>query len=313
MYLIGESVPVEFLNAFYIKLGRGGCWETDSIRSSRLRLGWVGQSVNDINAGRWDVISEQLRNEMPDKPQVATNDLNRLRDIAQSTPEDLWITFHGAKLWWARLAAGRVEEDHISKYRGTLDGWRDTSLSGKLLVVNDLPGKIAQLQGFRGTACRVLEQALLRRVLEGTRSELASRIAHERASLCLRLEIAITELHWKDYETLVDLVFRNAGWKRVSVLGQQAKGYDLELREPITGDRYVVQVKSQANRADLDNTILEFSAADYRKVFFVVHSPTSNLVNAIDLPNHVELVDPTHLAKLALDAGLSTWIEEKVA
>jgi hypothetical protein len=306
-------VFVEFRNAFYIKLGRGGCWEADSIRSSRMRLGWRNQSLSDINAGRWDAIAEQLRNEQPDKPQVATTDLNRLRDITLSTSEDLWITFHGAKLWWARLSPGTVEEDPISKYRVTLHDWRDTSLSGKLLVVNDLPGKIAQLQGFRGTVCRVLEHALLRRVLEGTRSDLASRIAHERTGLCQQLEVAIRELHWKDYETLVDLVFRNAGWVRVSILGQQANGYDLELREPITGDRYVVQVKSQATRADLDGAVRNFSESDYRKVFFVVHSPASNLVNAMDLPSHVELVDPSHLANLALDAGLSTWIEEKVA
>ncbi len=306
-------MPIDFRNAFYIKLGRGGCREADSIRSSRLRLGWRNQFLDDINAGRWDAISEQLRNEHPDKPQVATNDLNRLHDITLSTPDDLWITFHGAKLWWARLAGGPVEEDEVSKYRVTVNGWRDTSLSGKLLVVNDLPGKIAQLQGFRGTACRVLEHALLRRVLEGTRSDLALRIAHERTALCRQLEAAITELHWKDYETLIDLVFRNAGWVRVSVLGQQAKGYDLELREPITGDRYVVQIKSQASRSDLDATVQQFSAADYRKVFFVVHSPASNLANGMDLPGHVELVDPSHLASLALEAGLSSWIEEKVA
>lgn len=306
-------MTIEFQNAFYIKLGRGGCWEADSIQNSRLRLGWPHQSLEDINAGRWAVIAEQLRNEQPDKPQVSTTDLNRLRDIAQSVSDDIWITFHGAKLWWARLAPSPVEEDEVSKFRATLDGWRDTSQSGKLLVANELPGKIAQLQGFRGTACRVLEQQLLRRVLEGTRSELASLIAAERVGLCRQLEVAITELHWKDYETLVDLVFRHAGWVRVSVLGQQAKGYDLDLREPITGDRYVVQVKSQASRGDLDNTIQNFSADEYRKVFFVVHSPAPDLANATDLPAHVELVDPSHLAHLALGAGLSHWIEDKVA
>lgn len=306
-------MSIEFRNAYYIKLGRAGCWEADSIRSSRLRIGWLNQSLADINSARWDAISEQLQCEQPGKPQVATTDRNRLRDFALSTPDDVWITFHGAKLWWARLSAGGVEGDAISKYRPTLDGWHDTALTGKLLVVNDLPGKIAQLQGFRGTICRVLEPDLLRRVLAGGRSGLASRIAEERSNLCQQLEVAITQLHWKDYETLVDLVFRSAGWIRVSVLGQQAKGYDLELREPITGDRYVVQVKSQATRSDLNATVQNFSATDYRKVFFVVHSPAPGLMNALDLPKHVELVDPSHLANLALEAGLSQWIEAKVA
>lgn len=306
-------MTIEFNNAFYIKLGRAGCWEANSIEQSRLRLGWSAQSLADINAHRWPLIATQLQRAQPNNQQVATTDLNRLRDIVLSTPEDIWITFHGAKLWWARLAAGPVEEDGISKYRVTIDGWHDSSQSGKLLVANELPGKIAQLQGFRGTVCRVREKNLLRRVLEGARSELASQISVERVRLCSQLERAIAELHWKDYETLVDLVFRHAGWLRVSVLGQHAKAYDLELREAITGDRYVVQVKSQATRADLEKTIQDFSEADYRKIFFVVHSPAPDLANAADIPAYVELVAPSHLAALALNAGLSHWLEEKVA
>lgn len=302
---------VEFRNAFYIKLGRGGCWEADAIANDRLRLGWRNQSLADINAGHWDQIATQLQTEHQGKPQVATKDLNRLRDIAQSTPEDLWITFHGAKLWWTRLAPGSVEGDSTSKYRRTLRPWCDKSLNGRLLVMNDLPGKIAQLQGFRGTVCKVQESGLLRRVIEGTRSALASDIAAQRGVLCAHLQRAISELHWKDFETLVDLVFRDAGWVRVSVLDQHAKAYDLELREPITGDRYVVQVKSQATLADLNETINEFSEADYRRVFFVVHSPAADLAQAQSIPPHIELVPPAHLAELALTAGLSKWLEDK--
>ena len=307
-------MPFEFSDAFYIKLGQKGCWEADSLEFGRLRIGWRNQTIDDINSHRWDLIEQQLRLEQKGKPQqVATTDLNRLKDITLSGPEDVWITFHGAKLWWARLSLEPVAEDHISKYRTTLDGWHDTSQSDKLLVVNDLPGRIALLQGFKGTVCRVRDKQLLQRVLEGTRSGLASSIATQRAGLCSQLEKAITELHWKDYETLVDLVFRHAGWLRVSVLGQQAKAYDLELREAITNDRYVVQVKSQATRADLDKTIKDFSESDYRKVFFVVHSPAADLANATDIPTHVELVAPSHLAALALNAGLTHWLEEKVA
>jgi len=58
--------------------------------------------------------------------------------------------------------------------------------------------------------------------------------------LAVAAKKAIEQLHWKDYETLVDLVFRDTGWIRVSILGQQVKGYDLELREPITQDKYQV-------------------------------------------------------------------------
>ena len=101
-----------------------------------------------------------------------------------------------------------MREDSISKYRETVDGWHDKSVSGELLVLNELPGKLAMLQGFRGTACRVLERELLRRVLAGTRSALAESISARRQALAADLEKAIRELHWKDFETLVDLVFR---------------------------------------------------------------------------------------------------------
>ena len=169
------------------------------------------------------------------------------------------------------------------------------------------------MQGFRGTVCRVQETALLGRVISGIRSDLATQLASCRAQLADSVRTAIEQLHWKDYETLVDLVFRSAGWIRISILGQQVKGYDLELREPITQDKYVVQVKSQASLRDLEETVVQFSPEDYRRVFFVVHSPSKDLAACTSTPDHVELVAPHRLAELAIDAGLSRWIEEKVA
>jgi hypothetical protein len=300
----------QFTKAYYIKLGSGGKWEKDSIANGYLRLGWKRQSLADINGGNWDAVGAQLRSDHTRG--VATTDLNRLREIAESTVDDVWITFSGAKMWWARLK-GPVREDSISKFRDTLDGWHDRSVEGRLLVVNELPGKLAMLQGFRGTACRVKERNLLQRVLSGTRSDLAVAISVHREALAAELERAIRGLHWKDYETLVDLVFRHAGWERVSVAGQQEKGYDLELREPITGDRYMVQIKSKANRAALDRTVSLFSPDDYRRVFFVVHTPSGDLDAAADLPEHCQLVDPKQLAELALHAGLVPWLESKAA
>lgn len=305
--------PIEFAGAFYIKLGRTGVWESDSIETGKLRLGWRHQSVEDINADRWDRIEQQLRDEHREKPGgVATTDLNALRMIAESSNEDAWVTFHKAKLWWTRLT-GPVEEDAVSKFRRTAAPWSDRAASGRLLVATELPGKISQLQGFRGTACRVHHVDLLRRILGGTRSALATAISDGLASLSRHLAQAIRELHWNDFETLVDLVFRDAGWVRVSVLGHHAKAYDLELREPITGNRYLVQVKSRAGVAELRRTAACSSPEDFRRVFFVVHSPERDLATAADIPEYVELVPPERLGELAMHAGLAGWLEDKVS
>lgn len=302
---------LKFRHAYYIKLGAKGAWEADALARNFIRFGWRGQSVADINAGKWDKIRGQLARSNVGKPQVATNDLNRLKDIAESTPEDVWVTFHKSKLWWSRLQSGPVSEDSISKYRVLSNAWSDRSETDKLLVASELPGKIAQLQAFRGTVCKVSYADTLGRLLSGVRSTAAVAIAEDRAKLCLTMAEIIKSLHWKDFETLVDLVFRGAGWIRISVLGQQAKGYDLELREPITGHRYVVQVKSQATREDLDETLAQFSPSDYHRVFFVVHTKEDRPLAGAPTPEFLDLVGPVRLAALALDAGLVRWLEDK--
>lgn len=303
---------LQFTVAHYIKLGQGGKWAEDSIQNDRLRFGWDGQSVDDINNKRWEKLGQEILAKNKNKKGPASADLNALRRIAEAGPDEVWITFHQAKLWWTRIIGEESIQDSTSKYRLTLP-WSDKSLTGRLLVVNELPGKIAQTQAYRATACGVQHVELLRRIINSTRSPLANDIRRKQTELANSLSHAIRELHWKDFETLVDLVFRHAGWIRVSVLGQQAKGYDMELREPITNDRYVVQVKSVAGLDELEQTIAEFDREDYRKVFFVVHSPDPDLATALELSERIELVPPERLGELALDAGLADWLEDKVA
>ncbi len=305
---------VFFTNAYYIKLGRAGMWEADSIETGKLRLGWTETTVDDINAGNWKTIHRQIRKELKGKPAgVVTADFNALRRIAESDPNDVWVTFHQNKLWWTRLASGKVRQDKTSKYRVTTQPWSDQSLSGALLTLSNLPGKLCQLQGYRATVCRVNYPDLLLRTLNGTPSQIAESIRSHRATLAQHLAEAIKELHWKDFETLVDLVFRAAGWIRVSVLGQHARGLDLELVEPIMGDRYIVQVKSRAGLSEIRATADQFSRHEYRRIFFVVHSPENSITSAKKIPKHVELVPPERLAILAANAGLAGWIEDKVS
>lgn len=305
--------PITFSNAYYIKLGRGGMWEADAIETGKLRLGWSCSTAEDINAGNWKTIHREIRKALKGKPVgVVTTDFNALRRIAESDSSDIWVTFHKNKLWWTRLANGKMREDQISKYRRTAQSWSDRSVSGGLLALSNLPGKICQLQGYRATVCRVNYPELLLRTLNGTQSEIAATIREHRANLAQHLASAIKELHWKDFELLVDLVFRAAGWIRESVLGQHAKGLDLELREPIMGDKYIVQVKSQAGLADVVSTAEQFSYPEYRRIFFVVHSPENSITNAKKIPKHVEIVTQERLATMAANAGLAGWIEDKV-
>lgn len=308
----GEAFEVR--NAYYIKLGAGGAWAADSIDTGCLRFGWPRQVIGDLRTGRWDEVENQIRSEISDRG-AATRDLIALRSIVASSLVDIWITFASGRLWWGRVADDPVDEDQQSKFRRMQSGWSDRDLNGRQLLVSQLPGKLQQLQGFRATVCTVADVDLLKRVLGGTRSPISVKLQGHREAAARAAASAIEALHWRDYELLVDMVFRATGWRRDSVLGEQEDGYDLMLREPITHDLNVVQIKSQAGLAEVEAVAAKFPAGFCRRLFFVVHSPSPDLARAKrgSLPAHVEVVPPARLAELAIDAGLSRWLEAKMA
>lgn len=153
---------MEIAKAHYVKLGEGGLWEKEALETGKLRLGWTGQALADINARNWPKIESELQLAAGDRKGVATTDLNRLRDIALSGPEDVWITFSAGKLWWCRLLDAPMQEDEISKYRRVQGSWSSTNGAGRSLVISELPGGLAAKQAFRGTVCSVETTQLAR-------------------------------------------------------------------------------------------------------------------------------------------------------
>ena len=88
---------------------------------------------------------------------------------------------------------------------------------------------------------------------------------------------------------------------------------DMNLEEPITGDKYQVQVKSQACLSEFTEYAKNFDAKLFRKLYFVVHSPTKDLKSHPRRSlEHAELVLTDRLAKMTIDAGLVGWLMKKV-
>ena len=107
-------------------------------------------------------------------------------------------------------------------------------------------------------------------------------------------------------------MFRQAGWRRESILGQQVKGSDLALREPLTQRRVLVQVKSRAGRAEVDEVLGQFDASDFERTLLRRAQPRPGF-DAGEWPEHFEWVGPERLAALSLDAGLADWLRDKMA
>lgn len=303
--------PITSKNSFYVKLGRNGVWESSSLENNIIRIGWVSQSLSDINNSMWEKIQSELEKEIPDKG-AATRDCRALKMLCESTPDDIWITFHGSHLWWCKVADPIIYEDEISKFR-KVKKWYCHDIAGESLLVTYIPGRISKLQGFRGTICKVKEVDELTRLVNSEQSPEFIAISNSKKVLCNNVESALGQLHWKDFETLVDLVFRATGWRRISVLGETMKFSDIELEDPINEEVYQVQVKSAASFHDFQEYSQNFVTGKYRKLFFVVHTPDKKLsITQQDFESPVQLVLPKRLSEMLVDLGLVNWLMNKI-
>jgi hypothetical protein len=303
---------VNFTNAYYVKLGRGGKWEESSIEENKLRIGWLSWLLEEINQGTWDSLKKKYQHQYKNKG-AATRDIKALQFIVESTSDDIWITFYKSQLYWCGLGKLGIQKDETSNYRILSGIWNNQDIHGNHLLANQIPGSIAKVQRFSGTICKVREVDDLRRLINDERSDAFKDISHIKANLIIEVEKGFKQLHWKDFETLVDLLFRNAGWRRVSLLGESMKFTDMELEEPVTGDKYQVQVKAKANISEFEKYAQSFEGNIFRKLYFVVHSPEKSLaLFENDRYKNVVLILPKRLAEMVVGFGLTDWLLTKI-
>ena len=99
----------------------------------------------------------------------------------------------------------------------------------------------------------------------------------------------------------------------MATLGKTEKTIDLDLYSPITDEKILVQVKSSANLAKLQNFkegISDFQ--DYDRAYFVVHTPSNDLIQS-KLQDEVEVWLPSDIARRVVMFGLAEWIINKVS
>lgn len=295
---------------YYIKLGRGGDWEAESLRDGILRFGYR-EAPHDLCArGDWKNFWEAMKTIRGDAG-AATRDVNQIRAYYEADEQSIFITFVGGLLYWCR-PTGPVELlDDRSHRRQTTEGWRNTSINGTLLSADRLSGRLLKVQMFRGTICDVRAgDYLLRKLSDELSPEVATAEEAER-TLMTAIVGLMRLLTWQDFELLVDLVFSTSGWRRVSQVGRTQKTVDLELILPSTAERAFVQVKSQATSAALNDYVTRLAEAEaYDRMFFVWH--TGDIAEECG-PEGVILLGPQRLSRMVLDAGLSSWLREKVS
>jgi len=305
-----QVAKIQAADAFFIKLGRGGTWEEECLREGTLRFSYRETPHELCLKGDWEAVWEFWKGIRGDAG-TATRDVKQIRTFYEADERHIFITFSGGLLHWCR-PRGPVELlSDQRRRRATVDGWHQTSVGGTPLSVDRLSGHLLKVQMFRGTICQVKAfEYLLRKLNDELSPEIAA--AEEAESKLIHAVVDLMRLlTWQDFELLVDLVFSTTGWRRVSVVGRTQKTVDIELVLPSTNERAFIQVKSQASPATLKDYSERLDAMDtYDRMFFVWHSGT---VPTKTDESNITLVGPDRLARMVLEAGLTSWLREKVS
>ena len=300
---------IQAQQAYFIKLGSGGEWEQECIRGTQtLRFGYREIPHELCASGRWTDVKARLLEMRSDKG-AATRDLTQIRAFYEAGDDVLWVTFHGNQLWWCFSKRDlRVLADG-TKERPAIGAWSNADSTGRPLSTDRLRGSLVAMHAFRGTICVVREFDYLLNKLNGRTPKVVEDAQTALKNLVDKIEALIRGLHPSDFELLIDLMFRETGWKRVGQLGKTQKDIDLELVSPVTNEKMMVQVKSQSSLAQFREYKERFAAlGDYSKGYFIVHTPDEALEKMEPGDNDLRYLGPKEVAKLCIDYGLADWI-----
>ncbi len=309
--------------AFFIKLGKSGKWEEDSINNNKIRIGWKIIPLELIEKQDWEKINTKIKEdfEVREKKTGWTNDFNALKSICTADSDTVFITFYGGKMWWTKIKCNSIKQDEISKYFETSIPWSDRSVDGRLFELNSISGRITKLQGFMGTICSVGntlgEFDYLKNIINENETKEYLELAKAKDLLKDALIPAIRNLTPYDFEILIDLIFREIGWKRTSVVGAQMKDLDLVLEEPFSHKLHAVQIKSKSNLPQLEKYIKSFNscyANDFESFFYFVHTPDVGIetfAKEYADEKKIRIIFVDKIADYVIDYGLINWVMEK--
>lgn len=305
---------IQAARAVFIKLGEGGCWEAECLTTGTLRFGYRQIPHALCEAGDWSAVEQTTRGFSSGG--AATRHVKQVRRFYEADKRVLWITFHADCLWWCFSEPEVSVLSGNDKSRRVIGAWSNRDLRGDLLLKGKLSGKLLAVQKFQGTICTVRERDYLLHKINGTSEPHVATAQAAFENLQKALIPIIKNLHERDLEIFVDLVFRQAGWQRVGVSGGTERDIDLDLISPVTGERIAVQVKSTAGASiwrKYRDTYADMQG--FTRFYFVTHSPDDRLRREASDADDADFVlwDAEQLALMAIRGGLTGWLLDKAS
>jgi len=299
----------------FIKLGQGGEFEKECIEQNQtLRLDYRGIDHKFCINGQWEKVRDYYVNDRNIDTGAAQRHTNQIQQFYEEDENTLWITFYANKLWWCFSRPEITQLSDKTKTRPVIDKWSDKDINENVLLSGNISGSLLKTQGFRGTICRVGEEKYALAKINNEQPKEVVEVENAFSELKSKLTTLIKKLQPKDFETLVDLIFRQAGWQRVGDIGKTQKTLDLELFAPVTGEKAIVQIKAESDLKEFLEYEDEFVPMknDYDKFFYVVHTPKDKLATyKNETETKLYLVDK--VAELTISAGLVEWVIKKTS
>lgn len=310
------ATPFTVAAVRYIKLGPARKWAAEAIKRGIVPLDFRGVGHDACARGDWDEVRRQLiatgRNE-----RALKDDERELKEFYGLGPDTLWFTIADGYVWWTfaqdRVLEGdRDDADAPPRFRPVQTPWRNTSLRGSLLTERSFSSALCSIASYQRTICAVREAEYLLRRIRGEDEPLrlkANQLLGEMTTTAAHL---VRRLDWRDFETLVDLIFAHSSYKRQSALGGAQPDVDFVARQPLTGDSAWVQVKSHATQAVFEDYLKRFDReAGAGAFFFIYHSANRPIRTAAIMPN-VHIWSADKVASAAVEAGLFGWVTERI-
>jgi hypothetical protein len=293
----------------YIKNGRGGKWWPKAKAHNQLHAKWDEVPTGLLHQPNVEKIKASL-------PKSTTQDVNALLTLIGHPSQHVWVTFEEGYLWWCLVSDGVTDFGPSTDERGRFCiscqpqyGWSNKSLAGKDLKITDLPGPVSSTAGFRATVCEPRTSMQILRLIRDEKNPIVVRAKESRQLYESAVEQMIKQLHWKDFELFVSLIFDQTGWTRLSTVGGTQEGIDLDVRNWVSEERAAVQIKSRASQTELDAFVGVFGdQSQYDRLVFAVHEPKGKLQ-----ADNVHIWQSARLAELAVQVGLGAWLDNKLA
>jgi hypothetical protein len=300
----------------YIKLGEKGKWAGRSLNQGILPFGYRAVEHTSCAEGNWEEVRRQLIG-MGRTNRGVSQGLRELKDFYGLPDDTLWVTMADGHVWWTFadgpvLKMDEADPEAPTRFRRTRNGWSKTSLSGVPLTLRSLSSVLTSTANYQMTICSIKQTDYLLRKICGETDNLRAAgevLKAETIELAVKM---VRQLDWRDFETLVDLIFARSGWHRVSPLGRGQADVDLILKQAVTGETAWVQVKSRSSPAEFEEYLGRFQRdGSCDRFFFICHSTASVLTSRAD--PKAQFWPAERIASAAAEAGLLDWLVDHAA